>query len=57
MKKNRKKGKPEKSGQNGFLRHSVGNPHHGVDLRRSVGRPRRYEAAVPKWHPLRYAAA
>ena len=53
MEKNRKKGKPEKSGQNMFLRFSVGNPRRGVDLRLSVGCPRRGEAKVPKRAPLR----
>ena len=55
--KNHKKGKPKKSGKNGFLRRIVGNPRRSVDLHYNVGYPRRGEAKVPKWHPLGYATA
>ena len=54
---NCKKGKLEKSGLFGFLRHVIGNPCRGVTLLRSVGCPRRGETGVPKWNPLVYTTA
>ena len=54
---NCKKGKLEKSGLFGFLRHVIGNPCRGVTLLRSVGCPRRGETEVPKWNPLVYTTA
>ena len=45
------KSKRENLGKNELLSHSVGNPHHGVALRRNVGCPHRGEAGMPKWHP------
>ena len=35
----------------GLLRHNVGNPRRGVDLRQGMGYPCRGEVEVPKWHP------
>ena len=46
------KSKRENLGKNRLLSHSVGNPHRGVALLRSVGCPRHGEAEVPKWNPL-----
>ena len=47
LEKNRKSVKLEKYGHYGLLRRSVGNPRHGVDLRRNVRHPRLGEAGVP----------
>ena len=51
LEKNSRSVKLENLGIIGLLRHSVGNPCCGVDLRQGVGYPRRGEAEVPKWHP------
>ena len=44
--------KPEKSGQNGLLCRSVGNPRHGVNLRRSMGCLAAMRPRCPKGHPF-----
>ena len=44
------KWKPEKSGQNGLLRCSVGNPHLGVAVRCSVGSLAVARLRCPKGH-------
>ena len=53
LEKKRKKGKPKKkkSGQNGLLRRSAGNPRCSIALHRNVGCPHCGKAEVPKWHP------
>ena len=43
--------KLENLGIIGLLRHNVGNPRCGIDLRQGVGYPRCGEAEVPKGTP------
>ena len=49
--KSQKGGKLENLGKNRLLRHNVGNPRRGVDLRQGVGYPCRDEAEVQNGTP------
>ena len=46
------KSKHWKSGHIRLLRHSVGNPRRGVDLRQGVGSLVVVKLRCKKWHPL-----